>query len=150
MGICQKDDGLGYSLLNLVRYVKPSWISHGELSEDAFQLREDRTPPEEFVSFYHSKQDPDINRVKDVALSMRSRSFQISNSGGFLHLKAHEAKDEINRIREIINFKVERYPHYGMYYISDDELDLIEAKTTLVFLSDFYTCQSVMSEPALK
>lgn len=41
------------------RYLKPSWVSDGEVSINAFDLRLNRQPPEEYTSFFEAPGDSD-------------------------------------------------------------------------------------------
>lgn len=136
----------GLLLLNLVRYVRPALVSQGVVSDDVFQLREDRKPPESFVSFYHSMKDPEMVRVLDVIGVLKKKKFKISTNGGLLHVSASDAEKDINLTRNIIEFKEEGYPHYGMYYTSQDEVDLVEARTTLLLYSEYYSYGNVAAE----
>lgn len=122
--------------LLLMRYVKPSYIKDGEPTDDVFQLREDREPPEEYVSFYHSTGETLNIRINFIKKTMRN--FNFSNNSGFIQLNASEACKAINTVREIISFKEEGYSHYGMYFMSEDETDIIEAKTLLLFSSTLH------------
>ena len=122
----------------LIRYVKPSYIRDGEVGEEIFQLREDRSPPEEYISFFHSVGTTTGEKINDVKLILRKRDFKFKKTSGFLLLNAVEACDEINITREIISFREEAYPHYGMYYMSKDIIDIQEAKTILLYHNELY------------
>ena len=120
----------------LIRYVKPSYIKDRdskEVGEEIFQLREDRSPPEEYISFFHSTKTTIDEKVIDIKLILEGRNFKIKKTSGFLFLNAIEALMEINITREIISFREEGYPHYGMYYMSDEDMDIQEAKTILLY-----------------
>ena len=127
----------------LIRYVKPSYISNREVGEEIFQLREDRSPPEEYISFFHSKRISNNERINDVRLILKKRGFKIKQTSGFLSLNALNALIEINTTKEIITFREENYPHYGMYYISDDIVDIQEAKTILLYHQELYLNQDL-------
>jgi len=134
----------------LIRYVKPSYIEYGEPKEEIFQLREDREPPEEYISFYHSKKESMYEKISDIKSILQKRNFKISKSSGFLSLNALDAIEEINITREIISFKEERYPHYGMYYESSDIIDIQEAKTILLYNYKLYLNRDLKSEDSSK
>jgi len=122
----------------LIRYVKPSYITNGEVGEEIFQLREDRSPPEEYISFFHSTKTTINEKIDDVKLILEKRKFEIKKTSGFLFLNTFEALMEINITREIISFREEGYPHYGMYYVSDEDMDIQEAKTILLYHYELY------------
>lgn len=124
--------------LELIRYVKPSHIKNGQARDDTFQLREDRKPPEEYVSFFHSQCETIENIIQDVKSFLEQRRVAIKSSGAFLFLNASLASEEINITRQIVEFKECGYPHYGMYYISDDIIDIMEAKTLLLHHSELH------------
>ena len=122
----------------LIRYVKPSYIDQGDVGEEIFQLREDRTPPEEYISFFHSIKTTINEKIDEVKLILKTRKFKIKKTSGFLLLNALDALMEINITKEIISFKEKKYPHYGMYYLSEDIVDIQEAKTILLYNSELY------------
>jgi hypothetical protein len=134
-------DGRNNNELELVRYVKPSYIKNGQITDEVFQLREDRTPPEEYVSFYHSKSKIIGDKIEDVKSILTKKNFSIKKSCGFLLLNASLASEEINITRDIVKFKECGYPHYGMYYLSADIVDITEAKTILIHHSELHKLQ---------
>lgn len=121
------------------RYVKPSHISSSSVLEEVFQLRENRSPPEEYLSFYYSSKagsDEQLAHVKEI---MTERGFSFKSNGGFLELSCELAKQEVNKVRNIIDFvKKERPNKIGMHYVSSNIEDVTEAKTLLVFLSKLH------------
>lgn len=129
--------------LDLIRYVKPSHIKNGDPSDTVFQLREDRLPPEEYISFFHSMSENIDNKIQDVILALEQRNWSIKKTGGFLFLNASQASEEINLTNEIVRFKECNYPHYGMYYISENIMDILEAKTTLMRHAELHMCSGL-------
>lgn len=127
----------------LVRYVKPSYINNKEVGEEIFQLREDRSPPEEYISFFHSRKTVNSEIINDVKLILGQRNFQIKKTSGFLFLNIKDVLEDINITKEIILFKEEKYPHYGMYYISDNIEDIQEAKTILLYHYELFLNQDL-------
>ena len=69
---------------------------------------------------------------------LKKRTFKIKKTCGFLLLHKSNAIDEINITNEIISFKQVGYPHYGMYYLSVNIMDIQEAKTILLYNSELY------------
>ena len=122
----------------LIRYVKPSYIVNGEVGEEIFQLREDRSPPEEYISFFHSKKATIDEKINDIRLILEKRKFKIKKTSGFIFLNILNALEDINATNDIILFKEEDYPHYGMYYVSDEDMDIQEAKTILLYHYELY------------
>jgi len=124
--------------LKLMRYVKPSYIKNSEVADEVFQLREDRMPPEEYLSFFHSMSETIEHKIQDVIAELKKRSFSIKKTCGFLYLDASKASIEINLTNEIVEFKKCAYPKYGMYYLSEDIMDRIEAKAILIHHSELH------------
>jgi len=128
---------------DLLRYVKPSHISNGNLKDEVFQLREDREPPEEYISFYHSKEQEIEAKILDVIAILKKKKFIMAKTSGFLHLDAVETQNQINLVRRIVEFREKGYPHYGMYYLSNDPVDILEAKSILMLYSTLYPNSAV-------
>jgi hypothetical protein len=124
--------------LKLIRYVKPSHIKNGEAIDETFQLREDRSPPEEYISFFHSPSESIENKIQDVLSALIARKFLIKKTCGFLYLNASQASEEINLTNEIVRFAECGYPHYGMYYLSEDIIDITEAKAILIHHAELH------------
>ena len=135
----------------LIRYVKPSYINREskKVGEEIFQLREDRLPPEEYISFFHSTKITINEKIDDVKLILEKRKFKIKKTSGFLFLNAIETLMEINITRKIISFREEGYPHYGMYYESDEDIDIQEAKTVLLYHQELYLNEDFSSNEKL-
>ena len=134
----------------LIRYVKPSYIKNREskeVGEEIFQLRDDRSPPEKDISFFHSKKATIDEKIIDVTEISKKRRIGVKKTGGFLFLHALDALSEINITKEIISFKETDYPHYSMYYKSDDIMDIQEAKTILLYHCKLYLNQDFPTSP---
>lgn len=131
-------------VLYLIRYIKPTHIYNEDVKDEAFQLR-DWTPPEEYVSFYHSKSKLIRDKINDVKKAMPS-NFEAKKTSGYIHLNATKASEEINVVKNIIEFKERGYPHYGMFYLSNYDVDVIEAKTILIHYSELYMNCNYMLE----
>jgi hypothetical protein len=101
-------------------------------------LREDRSPPEEYISFFHSISEAIENKIQDVISALIDRKFSINKKCGFIHLNASQASEEINLTNEIVRFEECNYPHYGMYYLSKDIMDITEAKTILMHHAELH------------
>ncbi|WP_421340034.1 hypothetical protein [Aeromonas veronii] len=123
----------------LIRHLKRSHYDEpNTIKDDAFQLREDRCPPEEYLSFYHSKKTTESQRVLDVIKIFQSKNFNLKNNCGFAHTDVNNSISEINTTRDIIEFKEYNYPHYGMHFLTDDDMEILEAKTVLIYNSQLF------------
>lgn len=114
------------------RYIKPSLIKEGKILNEAFDLR-DRTPPEEFVSFYRVEKK-EINLMFISALGFIKMN--ISQNGLITLLDVEEVLENINdEGDDIIAFSEQNLPHCGLEYLTDNLTKIQEAKTTLSYLA---------------
>lgn len=125
------------SELFLLRYVKPSYIKNQEPTDESLQLREDRLPPEEYLSFFQSSKLSVEERFKDFIGLMELRKFQLAKKSGILHLSSEDIDNEVNIPRKLVEIKDCKKPHFGLFFCSQEEEDILEAKTTLLYLADF-------------
>lgn len=125
----------------IFRYVKPSHHADATVLDEAFQLRENRSPPEEYISFYFSNKQTLIEQLQCVESTMcADGSFSFKRNGGLLMLNTIQADEDINTTRQLIKFEhKKRKNKIGMHYLSNDPIDLIEVRTTLAFISQFYS-----------
>lgn len=121
----------------LLRYVKPSYIINGDCSDAVLQLRDDRSPPEEYLSFHRGDGNNINSRIQNVISILNGKKFNYSKNGGFLHINTLEIEDNVNKPRKLVEVKVENDPHYGIYFCSNSPVDILEAKTTLLIISQF-------------
>ncbi|ELA7191272.1 MULTISPECIES: hypothetical protein [unclassified Vibrio] len=123
----------------IYRYVKPSHVSGDDVSDEAFQLRENRSPPEEYISFYYSEEKTQTERLRCVENRMCSSSnFAFKKTGGLLEINTIEAIETINQVRDLICFEHKKQKQkIGMHYLSKDPVDVLEARTTLAYLAQF-------------
>lgn len=122
----------------IFRYVKPSHVNGDGVSDEAFQLREDRSPPEEYISFYFSEKNTNIERLRCVENIMCSGGFVFKRSGGLLSINTVEAIENVNMVRNLIKFEHKtKKQKIGMHYLSKDPVDIIEARTALAYLAQF-------------
>ncbi len=116
---------------NVSRYIKPSFIEDEKILNVAFDLR-DRTPPEEFVSFYLLKNSDEDSMYKEA---IELLPISPKKDGAMILLDIKEALEEINdEVDEIINFVEKSLPHCGMIYLTNNLSKIQEAKTTLSYL----------------
>jgi hypothetical protein len=122
------------------RYVKPSHHKDATVLDEAFQLRENRSPPEEYISFYFSDKATLIEKLQCVENNMCTNGgFSFQKNGGLLMLNTIQANENINTTRELIRFEdKQRNNKIGMHYLSNNSIDIIEVKTILAFLSEFH------------
>lgn len=114
------------------RYIKPSFIEDDKILNAAFDLR-DRTPPEEFVSFYLLKNSDEDSMYKEA---IELLPISPKKDGAMILLDIKEALEEINdEVDEIINFVDKSLPHCGLAYLTKNLMKIQEAKTTLAYLT---------------
>ncbi len=114
------------------RYIKPSLMKEGKILNEAFDLR-DRTPPEEFVSFYKVEKN-EINLMFTYALSFIKMT--ISPNGLITLFNVEEVLESINdEDDDIIAFSEQSLPHCGLEYLTNNLTKILEAKTTLSYLA---------------
>ncbi len=123
----------------IYRYVKPSHVNDGDVLDEAFQLRENRSPPEEYISFYYSKRETKIERLRCVENRMCfSNTFSFKRTGGLIEINTVEAIETVNQVRNLIRFEHKQQKQkIGMHYLSKDPVDVLEARTTLAYLAEF-------------
>jgi len=113
------------------RYIKPSFIEDNKILNAAFDLR-DRTPPEEFVSFYLLKNSDEDSMYKKAICLL---PILPKKDGAMILLDIKEALEEVNdETEDIINFVEKSLPHCGMIYLTNNLSKIQEAKTTLSYL----------------
>jgi hypothetical protein len=132
------------SNLFLLRYVRPAYIKNYLPTDEALQLREDRLPPEEYISFYESSAKSLDERFKDFIRLMNVRSFKLAKTSGILHVDTADIYEQVNVPRKLVEIKDCKKPHYGLFFCSKNEEDVLEAKTTLLFLADFELTNNVI------
>ncbi|MCK9162668.1 MAG: hypothetical protein RBQ81_01390 [Arcobacteraceae bacterium] len=114
------------------RYIKPSFVEDNKILNEAFDLR-DRTPPEEFVSFYLVKNSDENSMYKEA---IKLLPILPKASGVMILLDIKESLEEINdEVEEIINFVDKSLPHCGLVYLTNNRMKIQEAKTTLSYLA---------------
>ena len=127
----------------LIRYVKPTHACDNVIPEEVFQLRDDRDPPEEYISLFHSVLSDDKSKILEVKEILNKKGFKCRPTSGFLLLNAIDATSDINLTQMIIEFKKYGYPHYGMHYLTDDLMDILEAKTILISCSKLLKLKNI-------
>lgn len=125
----------------LIRYVKPSHHCSTHVLEQAFQLRENRSPPEEYISFYYSEKVDMSAKMIDVKTNRMT--FELAKNGGFLSLSSNEAETQVNTTRRIICFREYRNNKIGLHYVSESSVDRVEARSVLQSISNFVLIKSL-------
>lgn len=114
----------------LWRYVKPSWLdSSGSLLPYCFDLRSE--PPEEYVSFFEGQGETEQQMLSSVIGALALSRFVLKETGRILSIDPQHACRLINCPVPIIEFKDQRRPHFGMFYLIEDEPSRLEAKNIL-------------------
>lgn len=126
----------------LIRHLNPEWIKNEEILDEAFQLR--TRPPEDYISFVYSGKNSELEKMIDAAIFLRKIGRKVKNNSHFLFLNTNETLKEVNKKREIISFKSERHPKYGMYYSTDVTADILEAKAVLAIMSSLHKYQELI------
>lgn len=121
-----------------------SWVKKsGRIADKAFQLR----PSEKYLSFVMSNEIDNSKKMIEAAVFLKSINYQVDNGDRFLFTKT-EVVNELNITRKLIEFRHEYLLKYGMYYLSNDPMDILEAKTKLCSLSyyDNFVCNILEKE----
>lgn len=116
------------------RYIKPRWLVSGNLSTEAFDLREG-SPPETYVSHFMVSGNDDTELFKS-AYNIISTKITKCHVGAIAILDVPETLAEINDDEEpFIDFIEQGLPHCGLIYVTKSQEDIQEAKATLCFLA---------------
>ena len=118
----------------LWRYMKPSFI-RGDRCGQLFDLRVN--PPEQYVSFFEGEGDC-FNGQAISALRAIMDRVRVADNGQLCCLDVETVCRELNNPVPVIEFKPKGRPHFGMFYLIDDEISLAEVKTNLQFLCSGY------------
>lgn len=117
------------------RYLKPSWVSNGDVSINAFDLRLNRQPPEEYISFFEIQGDCDRKRLSNAYLNAK-KIMSIKSSGFIAIFSINEVLLLINQNRNIVWFTDEKLPHLGLHYSKKaSPQEILEAKNFLSWLA---------------
>lgn len=123
----------------LWRLIKEEWYSieddnEIELSNDCLDLRKDMLPPEECVSFNEGKGDNFKQKIfqvmEDLFLKMSMKESHL-----FAGIIDQNAYNKINKRKELISFQRDRgenNSHFGLYYLTDDESEILFIKSMLI------------------
>ena len=122
----------------LWRLIRKEWYSIDddgiELSNDCLDLRKDMLPPEKCVSFNEGKGEDFKQKIfqvmEDLFLKM-----SIHETHLFAGLIDQNAYSKINKRKELISFQRDRgenNSHFGLYYLSDDESEILSVKARLI------------------
>lgn len=123
----------------LWRLIKEEWYSIGkndeiELSNDCLDLRKDMLPPEECVSFNEAKGDCAKQKIfqvmEDLFLKMSMKETHL-----FAGIIDQNAYNKINKRDQLIEFnrdRGEKNSHFGLYYLTDNEADILSIKSRLI------------------
>lgn len=119
---------------NASRYIKPRWLKMGELSTEAFDLREG-TPPETYVSHFIAE-GLSLSEIFKSAYLNISAKIEQCNKGSIAILDIHEALAEVNdEAKPLIDFIEKDLPHCGLVYVTISQQQIQEAKATLCLLA---------------
>lgn len=99
-----------------------------------FDLK-DGVPPEKYVSFFSGSGVDTSNRVCDAIFQAIGR-YTPAPSGNAAEMFVPKVLETVNRRKEIVRFHQAGAPHYGMTYISQDNRDILFAKTVLCSIAE--------------
>lgn len=129
--------------LYLLRYVRPSYIDGNVPTDESLQLRDDRPPPEEYLSFFQCTSNILHQRYKDFIELMKAKKFTMAKKSGIIHISSNDVESQVNVPRKLVEIKDCNKPHYGLYFCSEKEEDIMEAKTMLLFLAEFELTRNI-------
>lgn len=124
---------------NSWRYAKPTSITDGNISHSLFSLR-DGTPPEQYLSLFHSSSHDITSQIQDACEYFSNLKFKLKNKSGFIKIDMTLAEQTINKDsnEKKISFKDEGYPHIGLYYHTENIVDIARLYTTLEICSELF------------
>lgn len=116
---------------------------------DCFSLSEKDKKNGNYLSFYFANGINSITRIGKCFLSLKiNRNNNFPTFFGFCEINKELAEKNINDECDIISFSQEgeltneETIHYGMKYLTDNESEILEAKTSLVLFSKFFPCRN--------
>lgn len=117
------------------RFIKPSWYSREDgVQTTAFDLRTE--PPEEYISFSLTVGSSDDEHFH-CALSDLSSRLKYELKGFIALMRIEVCLSNVNdETSPIIEFREEKLPHCGLYYVTENLQKILEAKSTLAFLAN--------------
>lgn len=122
---------------HLWRYVAPSNHKNGAILPSAFGLR-DKTPPERYVSLQEGSGETIQEKLSSAIGIFNSKGWNMRATARLALVDVQSVYSTVNLPNKIIEFKDERRPHYGMYYVSNDETLIHEAKSLLQLCCTLY------------
>lgn len=130
----------------LFRFIRPMWL---ETPGMWFDLR-DGDPPEPSVSLYTGSGATQLIRVCD-AVAHGSKRFQLKANGQAAELDTNRVLKIVNSRKKILDFVDARHPHYGLVYLTQDEREILKAKSILTVmakegLTHYTHCQSYIQQ----
>lgn len=120
------------------RHLKPRWVSNGSVSPEAFDLRLNREPPENTVSFIEVNGKDDAEKVFNLSVLLRERGRTVTFKDYACILSIKEALTCINGEEQtkLICFVPDTYPHIGLRYSTSAKgPELLEIKNILSWLA---------------
>lgn len=114
--------------------------SSDAISSGALELRE----KEDYVSLFWSPKNDDLSRILHTLNELKARGRDtFSARSGMMKIDATEAKEDINDVEELIDFKVtdtdpKDCVHFGLFFLVSDSLKLLEIRSSIIELSEFF------------
>jgi hypothetical protein len=116
----------------LWRYLKPTWMSNPSV---CFSLRE--SPPEDYVSFWHTLETTYPEQIKDVIKSIKRRCqrYKLGSTSGFLSLDSWSLSIDN---KELLHFEDCDYPHIGLFYHNPSSSSCVECTSKFLLFATIY------------
>lgn len=130
---------------HLWRYVGSSGYKDGVVLPSAFDLK-NKTPPERYVSLQEGNGNTIGEKFISVVKVFQGTGWTLKRTGRLAVVDVSMAYTMVNVPNKIIEFKDERRPHYGLYYLSEDESLVLEAKSLLQLCSDLHDYNLLLSD----
>ncbi|MEE4745063.1 hypothetical protein V2K30_08160 [Pseudomonas alliivorans] len=117
------------------------------VTDDMLELRDG----EDNVSFFWSHYSHDIDKILHTLNELSIRrpvGSKFSTRSGMLKIDAIEAMDSINFPKKLIRFEcTDESPtgciHHGLFFETDDVKQLLEIRSSIVELSDFFVIKKL-------
>jgi hypothetical protein len=115
------------------------------VADDALELR----PDEDYVSMFWSCKENDMMKILDTLNELKARGRDsFSAKSGMLKINALQAMREINDTDKLIEFRCTDVKpaaciHHGMYYCTNNTLQRLEVRSSVIELSEFFAIHKV-------
>lgn len=118
-----------------------------EVNINCFTLSDNDKKNGNYLSLIHSDGQNSLERIKKCFSWYREKRSDFPLYFGFCEIDKNYALECINDEDDIILFEQkgnitrQGTTHYGLFYLTEDTLDILEAKNTLISISKFFPCR---------